>query len=133
MKGKQETKAKPELELTEQQIADFTKLAELQKGIATDGKARKRITDAYRAFMERSVEYLDVRYRKNVEPRTSVKLTTYNQVVAAILKIQTRIYNERDNLGYYDDDIREENDRLTELLIGAAEDLKTKRIVRPEE
>ena len=52
MKGKQETKAKPELELTEQQIADFTKLAELQKGIATDGKARKRITDAYRAFME---------------------------------------------------------------------------------
>ena len=52
MKTKQETKAKPELELTEQQIADFTKLAELQKGIATDGKARKRITDAYRAFME---------------------------------------------------------------------------------
>ena len=89
--------------------------------------------DAYRAFMERSVEYLDVRYRKNVEPRTSVKLTTYNQVVAAILKIQTRIYNERDNLGYYDDGIREENDRLTELLIWAAEDLKTKRIVRPEE
>ena len=58
MKTKQETKTKqeqaekPELELTEQQIADFTKLAELQKGIATDGKARKRITDAYRAFME---------------------------------------------------------------------------------
>ena len=52
MKGKQETKAKPELELTEQQIADFTKLAELQRDIAADGKARKRITDAYRAFAE---------------------------------------------------------------------------------
>ena len=59
MKGKQETKAKPELELTEQQIADFTKLAELQKGIATDGKARKRITDAYRAFMEDNQAALD--------------------------------------------------------------------------
>ena len=51
-KAKQEPSAMPGLELTEQQIADFTRLAELQKGIATDGKARKRITDAYRAFME---------------------------------------------------------------------------------
>ena len=58
MKAKQETKTKqeqaekPGLELTEQQIADFTRLAELQKDIAADGKARKRITDAYRAFAE---------------------------------------------------------------------------------
>ena len=57
MKAKQETKTKqeqaekPELELTEQQIADFTKLAELQKDIAADGKARKLITDAYKAFV----------------------------------------------------------------------------------
>ena len=57
MKTKQETKTKqeqaekPELELTEQQIADFTKLAELQKDIAADGKARKLITDAYKAFV----------------------------------------------------------------------------------
>ena len=57
MKTKQETKAKqeqaekPGLELTEQQIADFTKLAELQKDIAADGKARKLITDAYKAFV----------------------------------------------------------------------------------
>ena len=56
MKAKQETKTKqgqaekPGLELTEQQIADFTRLAELQKGIAADGKARKLITDAYKAF-----------------------------------------------------------------------------------
>jgi hypothetical protein len=58
MKTKQETKTKqeqaekPGLKLTEQQIADFTKLAELQKDIAADGKARKRITDAYKAFAE---------------------------------------------------------------------------------
>ena len=47
---KQETAAKPALELTEQQIADFTKLAELQQGLAADGKSRKLITDAYKAF-----------------------------------------------------------------------------------
>ena len=55
MKAKQETKqgqsAKPALALTERQVADFTKLAELQKDIAADGKARKLITDAYKAFV----------------------------------------------------------------------------------
>ena len=50
MKGKQETKAKPELELTEQQIADFTKLAELQKDGTANSRDRKLITDAYKAF-----------------------------------------------------------------------------------
>ena len=56
MKAKQETKQgqteKPALELTEQQIADFTKLAELQKDGSANSRARKRITDAYRAFAE---------------------------------------------------------------------------------
>ena len=58
MKTKQETKTKqeqaekPGLELTEQQIADFTRLAELQKDGSANSKARKRITDAYRAFAE---------------------------------------------------------------------------------
>ena len=50
MKTKQETKAKPELELTEQQIADFTKLAELQKDGTANSRDRKLITDAYKAF-----------------------------------------------------------------------------------
>ena len=59
MKDKTETKGKSEgLKLTEQQVADFTKLAELQRDIAADGKARKRITDAYRAFAEDNQEAL---------------------------------------------------------------------------
>ena len=66
MKAKQETKTKqeqaekPGLELTEQQIADFTRLAELQKGIAADGKARKLITDAYKAFAAENHSALDI-------------------------------------------------------------------------
>ena len=65
MKAKQETKTKqeqaekPGLELTEQQIADFTRLAELQKDIAADGKARKLITDAYKAFAKDNHAALD--------------------------------------------------------------------------
>ena len=64
MKAKQETKtkqepsAKPELELTEQQIADFTKLAELQKAGEDNSSARKDITDAYRPFMKANQDAL---------------------------------------------------------------------------
>ena len=39
------------LELTDQQIADFTKLAELQKDSDANSSSRKLITDAYKAFV----------------------------------------------------------------------------------
>ena len=51
METKKEKKVKAqELKLTERQVADFTKLAELQKEGDANGKDRKLITDAYRAF-----------------------------------------------------------------------------------
>ena len=69
MKAKQETKTKqetkqeqaekPELELTEQQIADFTRLAELQKTGSENTKSRKLITDAYRAFAKDNQDALN--------------------------------------------------------------------------
>ena len=50
--NKTETKGRAcGLKLTEQQIADFTKLAELQKDGDANSGSRKLITDAYRAFM----------------------------------------------------------------------------------
>ena len=64
MKAKQETKTKQEqaeksgLVLTEQQIADFTKLAEYQKDADTNGKERKLITDAYKAFVIKNQDAL---------------------------------------------------------------------------
>ena len=52
MKNKTETREKSGgLKLTERQIADFTKLAELQKDGEANGSSRKLITDAYKAFM----------------------------------------------------------------------------------
>ena len=56
MKTKQETKTKqeqaekPALALTERQVEDFTKLAQLQKDGAANIKDRRLITDAYKAF-----------------------------------------------------------------------------------
>ncbi len=50
--NKTETKAKSGgLKLTEQQVADFTRLAALQKDGEANGSSRKLITDAYKAFM----------------------------------------------------------------------------------
>ena len=52
METQKEKTGKPkELKLTEQQIADFTKLAELQKDGEANGSSRKLITDAYKAFV----------------------------------------------------------------------------------
>ena len=59
MKTKQEQAEKPGLELTEQQIADFTKLAEYQKDADANGKERKLITDAYKAFAKDNHAALD--------------------------------------------------------------------------
>ena len=64
MKAKQETKTKqeqaekPALELTEQQVADFTKLAECQRDADANGKERKLITDAYKAFVIKNQDAL---------------------------------------------------------------------------
>ena len=58
-KTRQETKAKSEgLELTERQIEDFTRLAQLQKDGAANIKDRRLITDAYRAFAAENEEAL---------------------------------------------------------------------------
>ena len=66
MKAKQETKTKqeqaekPALALTEQQIADFTRLAELQKAGDDNSSSRKLITDAYKAFAAENHSALDI-------------------------------------------------------------------------
>ena len=46
---KQEQNEK-ELKLTDRQIEDFTRLAQLQKTDSANGKERRLITDAYKAF-----------------------------------------------------------------------------------
>ena len=51
--NKNETKGKTGgLKLTERQVEDFTRLAQLQKDGAANIKDRRLITDAYKAFAE---------------------------------------------------------------------------------
>lgn len=86
----------------------------------------------YAAFLEKAIDYLDVRYREKIMPRDEVKMGVYNNVVSAILRMQIRIYNERPNMYQYSEDIVRESGRLEDLVYWAAEDLKSKRIVMPE-
>ncbi len=84
---------------------------------------------AYRAFLDRSLEYLDVRYRENVLPRSEIRLKTYNNVNGAILKMRIRIYNERPNLVLYGPSCGSDTERLEDLMRWAADDLGSKQVV----
>lgn len=86
----------------------------------------------FEKFLDTSVEYLDVRYRENILPRKDVKFSTYNNVVHALRRMRTRLYNEADNLQYYGPDKDDRYHELSALLKWANDDLATKHVLEPE-
>lgn len=88
---------------------------------------------AFDRFLDRSKEYLDVRYREKVHPLDAVGLTTYNNVATAINKIRVRLYNEADNLQFYGPDMADRHLELSGILSWAAADLAGKRVIRNAE
>lgn len=84
---------------------------------------------SFERFLDTSIEYLDVRYRKNVLPSDKVSLGTYNNVARAISKMRTRLYNEGDNLTYYGPDKTDRYDELASLIAWANSDLQKKEVV----
>ena len=85
--------------------------------------------DAFERFLDTSIEYLDVRYRKNVLPQASINEGTYNNVVRAIRRMRTRLYNEADNLRFYGPDKEDRFHELSELVRWANEDLGSKKVL----
>lgn len=85
---------------------------------------------AFDRFLSRSVEYLDVRYRASVLPRKAISMSAYNNVVDALMKMRKRLYNESDNLQYYDLDKSDRFDELSELIDWASDDLSKKTLLR---
>ncbi len=88
---------------------------------------------AYLAFLRKSIKYLDVRYRKNVEPRSEVSVKLHNDVAHAIITMQIRMYNEAQNMPIYSAEVRGSAEELSDLISWAADDLNSKRVVRPED
>ena len=89
--------------------------------------------DAFERFLDRSMDYIDVRYRENVAPVKSVSITLYNNVARALNKIRVRLYNEADNLKFYGADKADRHAELSELLVWALGDFTKKEVRRTED
>lgn len=87
---------------------------------------------AFERFLDASIDYLDVRYRKNVLPVEKVSLGTFNNVARALNKMRIRLYNESDNLQYYGPDKTDRFGELTELIRWANSDIAKKEVVGAE-
>lgn len=84
---------------------------------------------SFEKFADSSTVYIDIRYRDSVCPRSEIPVSTYNNVAVALKKIQTRLFNEKDNLRYYEPDKKQTYDELSSLLSWAAEDLSGKKVI----
>lgn len=84
--------------------------------------------DSYNQFLNRSVEYLDVRYRNNVFPSGSISRSTETNILAALKKMKIRIYNETGNLEFYSPSEAERTKELTDLIVWAYGDLASKEV-----
>lgn len=86
----------------------------------------------FESFLDKSIDYLDVRYRCNILPKDSVSLKTYNNIVIAMKTMRTRLYNESDNLTYYGPDKTDRFYELERLVEWAADDLAGKKVIMPD-
>ena len=85
--------------------------------------------DAFGNFLNKSIEYLDVRYRENIHPGKTVSAKTRNNIASALNKMNFRLYNESENLEFYGAVETERADRLTDLIVWATEDLAGKTVL----
>ncbi len=88
---------------------------------------------SFETFLDSSIEYLDVRYRKSVLPNERIKSTTYNNIARAIRSMRIRLYNEADNLQFYGPDKEDRFDELSGLMRWANEDLARKKVMIVED
>lgn len=84
---------------------------------------------AFDKFMDKSIVYLDIRYRDSMAPMSSVSMRAYNNVVKAIRTMQVRIYNERDNLKWYDPSKANVIKELESLIMWVVDDLNDKVVI----
>lgn len=86
----------------------------------------------FEEFLDKSIDYLDVRYRANVLPKKVVTEKVYSNVSRALRVMRTRLYNEADNLSVYGPDKQDRYDELAALLSWASGDLAGKEVQRAD-
>lgn len=83
----------------------------------------------FEKFLNSSEEYLDVRYRNSVHPKTRITVGTYNNIVRGMRDMRVRLFNESENLQDYSPEYTERYNGLVDLLDWAVDDLATKEVV----
>ena len=85
--------------------------------------------DKFRAFLDKSIVYIDIRYADNYSNNEDISVEMYNKIASAFRKIQIRLYNERVNLRYYSEDTKKMFGDAEDLLSWGIGDLTSKHIV----
>ena len=85
-----------------------------------------------RAFLDKSIVYIDIRYADNYSGDENISLEMYNKIASAFRKIQVRLYNERVNLRYYSEDTRKMFADAEDLLSWGIGDLTSKHVMGTE-
>ena len=79
-------------------------------------------------FLDKSIVYMDIRYRDNYADSQSISLEMYNKIASAFRKIQIRLYNEKANLRYYSKETKGMFAEAEDLLLWAMESLSAKTV-----
>ncbi|MCL1984476.1 MAG: HEAT repeat domain-containing protein [Methanomassiliicoccaceae archaeon] len=80
------------------------------------------------SFLDKSITYLDIRYRDGVAGKRTVAANVYTNVRDALRNMRIRMFNEHDNLRYYGTPVREMYDELLSLMDWASGDLSSKTV-----
>ena len=106
-------------------IVDRTPALETKKDLLTS-KPVFPDEDAYSRFLDKAIDYIDVRYREKIAPRRKIASNTFKNIIKTLGDIRVRLYNEEDNLQYYHPADIERHHQIITLLEWAYSDLGNK-------
>lgn len=84
--------------------------------------------DAYSRFLDKAIDYIDIRYREKIAVRHSISSSTFKNIIKALGDIRIRLYNEEANLEYYHPTDIERHRHLITILEWVYSDLGSKEL-----
>ncbi|MCL1904960.1 MAG: hypothetical protein FWG19_02410, partial [Methanomassiliicoccaceae archaeon] len=82
----------------------------------------------FEMFLDKSITYLDIRYRDSVSDKKIISANVYTNVRDALRSMRIRMFNEQDNLRYYGPPARKMYDELLNLMDWASADVSSKTV-----
>jgi len=82
----------------------------------------------YKEFLNNSIVDIDIKYRDNVADESSIPKRRKTIWRSRFGDMMIRVFSEKDNLEFYDDETHEMQDELLRLFKWAAKDILTKKI-----